>query len=309
MSKELHHIKTISQYHKIRGLDRPLHPLISIVDYKQLRVSEEDNSKSWTYGFYLIALKRNSDSFLKMLYGHQQYDYDDGVMFFIAPDQLFSFEVHEQNAVVKSGWMLLVHPDFLFGTMLAKNIKKYEYFRYSINEALFLSAREEDVLNKIVENIEQEYQSNIDIHSQQIIVSQIETLLAYSQRFYERQFITRKEMHHQVLDKLEDILDQYFTAENSLQNGLPSVKNIAEQLNITPNYLSSLLRHMTGQTTQQHIHNRLVEKAKEKLSITNLSISEIAYELGFDYPQSFSKLFKSKTNLSPVEYRNLFNKN
>ena len=309
MPVELHHIKTINQYHKIRGLGKPIHPLVSLVDYSQVKVSEKDHLKSWMFDFYLIALKRNFDREFKMKYGQNQYDYDEGVMFFIAPGQLFGIQGDGKETSQKSGWMLLVHPGFLYGTSLAKMIKNYEFFKYSIHEALFLSGREEQVLNTIVRSIEEEYRSSIDKHSQQIIVSQIDTLLAYSNRFYQRQFITRKPMNHHILERFEDIIDEYFKRENFIEHGIPSVTDIASQLNLTPNYLSSLLKHLTGQSTQQYIHNKLIDVAKEKLSTTGLSVSQIAYLLGFDYPQSFSKLFKSKTNQSPLEFRKSLNMN
>ena len=203
--------------------------------------------------------------------------------------------------------MLLIHPDFLWNTPLAKRIKKYEYFDYSINEALFLSEKEENTIIGIMHNIQNEYHSNIDKFSQNIIISQIEVLLNYSERFYHRQFITRKITNHKVLDSLEEILTEYFNSDELTGKGLPTVQYIAGQLNVSPNYLSSLLKVLTGQSTQQHIHNKLIEKAKEKLSTTDLSISEIAYELGFEHSQSFSKLFKSKTNISPMEFRRSFN--
>ncbi|RXG11425.1 AraC family transcriptional regulator [Leeuwenhoekiella aestuarii] len=307
MSRELHHINTIHQYHKVRGLSKPLHPLISIVDYSQLKVFKEDNLKSWTYNFYTIALKRNFESAIKMNYGQQEYDYDEGVMFFMAPGQLFSFDVNEETSHEKSGWMILIHPDFLLGTTLAKAIRKYDFFSYATHEALFLSEKEEQLLNTITANLETEYQSVIDKHSQQIIVTQLETLLAYSSRFYERQFATRIPMSHHILERFEEIINAYFKDEKYIEQGLPSVKNIADQLCLTPTYLSSLLRHLTGQTTQQHIHDKLITIAKQKLSTTDLSISQIAYELGFDYPQSFSNLFKKKTNQSPIKFRQLFN--
>ncbi|MBL3658280.1 helix-turn-helix domain-containing protein [Fulvivirga sediminis] len=306
MSRELHPINTIHQYHKVRGLGKPLHPLISIVDYSQLKVSKEDNLKSWTYNFYTISLKRNFESAIKMNYGQQEYDYDEGIMFFMAPGQLFSFDVNEETSHEKSGWMILIHPDFLLGTTLAKSIRKYEFFSYATHEALFLSEKEEQLLNTIIANIEAEYQSVIDKHSQQIIVTQLETLLAYSSRFYERQFATRIPMSHHILERFEEIINDYFKDEKYIEQGLPSVKNIADQLYLSPNYLSSLLRHLTGQTTQQHIHVKLINIAKQKLSTTDLSISQIAYELGFEYPQSFSNLFKSKTNISPSEFRKSF---
>lgn len=190
---------------------------------------------------------------------------------------------------------------------MAKNIRKYEYFDYSVSEALFLSEKEEAVLNNIVQNIKQEYHSNIDKFSQRIIISQIETLLNYAERFYQRQFITRQIANHGLLTRLDDLLTDYFDKENLMEKGLPTVQYISESLNVSPNYLRSLLKVLTGQNTQQHIHDKLIEKAKEKLSTTDLSVSEIAYDLGFEHPQSFSKLFKSKTALSPLEFRHSFN--
>ncbi|MFV0467516.1 MAG: helix-turn-helix domain-containing protein [Dysgonomonas sp.] len=205
------------------------------------------------------------------------------------------------------GWMLFIHPDFLWNTPLAKKIKQYEYFGYSTNEALFLSDKEETVVNGIIDNIKQEYHSNIDKFSQDVIVAQLELLFTYAQRFYERQFITRKIINNNVLNRVEEILTDYFDKEDIVLKGLPTVQHIADMLNLSNKYLSSLLKQLTGQTTQQHIHNKLIEKAKEKLSTTDLTVSEIAYDLGFEHSQSFSKLFKNKTNQSPLEFRQSFN--
>lgn len=202
---------------------------------------------------------------------------------------------------------MMIHPDFLWNTPLAKNIHNYEFFDYSVTEALFLSDSEEEIINNIVRNIRKEYQSNIDKFSQNIIISQIETLLNYSERFYQRQFITRKVTNHQILDRLEAVLEGHFNSADLASIGLPTVQHIADELNISPNYLSSLLKMLTGESTQQHIHNKLIEKAKEKLSTSDLSVGEIAYELGFEHSQSFSKLFKAKTNISPLEFRKSFN--
>ena len=242
-----------------------------------------------------------------MKYGQQEYDFDEGVMFFMAPGQVFSIEVKNHSTSKRSGWILFLHPDFLWNTYLAKTIRQYEYFDYSVNEALFLSEKEEVTINNIIQNIQREYHSNIDKFSQQIIISQIEVMLNYAERFYHRQFITRKITNHKILDRLENILTDYFNSEDLLKNGLPTVQYISEALHVSPNYLSGLLKTLTGQSTQQHIHDKLIEKAKEKLSTTDLSVSEIAYELGFGYPQSFSKLFKTKTNFSPLEFRQSFN--
>jgi AraC-like DNA-binding protein len=203
--------------------------------------------------------------------------------------------------------MLLVHPDFLWNTALAKTIKCYEFFDYSVNEALFLSEKEEDTIIGIMQNVQQEYHSNIDKFSQDIIIAQLELLLNYADRFYHRQFITRKITNHALLDRLEDLLNNYFNSNILAKQGLPTVQYIAETLNVSPGYLSGSLKSLTGQSTQQHIHDKLIEKAKERLSTTALSVSEIAYELGFEHPQSFSKLFKTKTKLSPLEFRNSFN--
>ena len=190
---------------------------------------------------------------------------------------------------------------------MAKKIKQYEFFDYSVNEALFLSEKEEEVLNNIIRNIRQEYHSNIDQFSQDIIISQIETLLSYSERFYQRQFITRKITNHQILDRLETLLSDYFNSDDLATKVLPSVQYISDHLNVSPTYLRSVLKTLTGQSTQQHIHDKLIEKAKKKLSTTSLSVSEIAYELGFEHLQSFSKLFKTKTQVSPLEFQQSFN--
>lgn len=257
------------------------------------------------FGFYMISLKRNLSGNIKYSYGQQRYDFDEGLMFFISPNQVFSFEADEH--LKTSGWMLLIHPDFLWHTVLAKSIKQYEFFDYSANEALFLSEKEETTITSIIGNIKHECHLNVDKFTQSVITAQIETLLSYADRFYHRQFITRKIINHQILNSVERMLDDYFGSDDLVNKGLPTVRSIAETLNISPTYLSALLKVLTGQSTQQHIHQKLIEKAKEKLSTTGLSISEIAYELGFEHPQSFSKLFKSKTDLSPLEFRASFN--
>ena len=303
--KQIKKVKSISEFHKLKGLSQPKHPLISVIDYSTIECVKEIQAKNWIFDFYNISIKRGVNAKLK--YGQQQYDFDEGVMFFISPNQVFGIEPIQNHTEKRTGWMLLIHPDFLLHTTLAHIIKKYEYFDYSVNEALFLSEKEEEILKDIIKNIEQECNENIDKFSQNIIISQIETLLNYSERFYQRQFITRKNTNHQILDKLEQVLSDYFDNSNLIENGLPTVHDIAKTLNVSPNYLGSLLKILTGQSTQQHIHEKLIEKAKEKLSTTNLSVSEIAYELGFEHSQSFSKLFKTKTNLSPLQFRQSFN--
>jgi AraC family transcriptional activator of pobA len=297
-------IKTITEFHQLRGLPSPEYPLISVIDVASIQHSP-DEMTSWVFDFYSIALKRNFNTRFK--YGQQEYDFDEGVMFFISPGQVFGIETSKDAVLKRSGCMLLIHPDFLWNTSLAKKIRQYEYFDYSVNEALFLSEKEEAIITSIMQNIRQEYHSNIDKFSQDVIIAQVELLLTYADRFYHRQFITRKISNHKILERLEELLTAYFNSDDLVAKGLPTVQYVAGALNVSPNYLSGLLKVLTGQSTQQHIHDKLMEKAKEKLATTGLSVSEIAYELGFEHPQSFSKLFKAKTNLSPLEFRQSFN--
>jgi len=306
-NKEISRLKTISDLHRFNQLAPPEHPLISLIDYSKVKHEADGNEMKWIQGFYTIALKRGVIG--KYRYGQQTYDFDEGLMTFFSPEQVISVQLLEEDATtnIPSGWILAIHPDFLFGTALATNIKKYPFFNYSVREALFLSEKEEAIVNGILQNIEAEYQANIDQFSQQIIISQLELLLNYSERFYQRQFLTRKVSNHQLLNRLEAVLEDCFNADSVLQNRLPTVQEIADSLNVTSDYLSSMLKSLTGQTTQQHIHNKLIEKAKVKLSTTTLSIGEIAFELGFEHSQSFSKLFKTKTKQTPLEYRMSFN--
>lgn len=300
---EPHKISTISEYHQFRELPKPEHPLVSVINFKDIKTLRDDEPKNLTQNFYSIALKRYLNG--KVKYGQQEYDFDEGIMFFISPGQVFSIE--GDKALKHSGWLLLIHPDFLWNTPLAKTIRQYEYFDYSVNEALHLSEKEEAIITGIIQQIEQEYHSNIDKFSQDVIIAQLELLLTYADRFYHRQFITRKITNHKILIRLEDILTAYFNSDAMMKEGLPTVQYVARALNVSPNYLSSLLKVLTGQNTQQHIHAKLIEKSKEKLSTTDLSVSEIAYELGFEHPQSFSRFFKTKTNQSPLEFRQTFN--
>ena len=296
-------IETISEFHRLRGLPQPEHPLISVINIDSITSAPAKNQPNWILDFYAISIKRSLN--IKYKYGQQSYDFDEGVMFFMAPHQVSGISIGE-NATKPSGWVLLIHPDYLWNTGLAKTIKRYEYFAYWVNEALFLSPKEEALIDTLIQTIQQEYQANLDGFSQAIIISQLETLFNYAERFYHRQFITRKKGAHQLLDQLDRLLTAYFNSEELLQQGLPSVHSISEALHLSPNYLRSLLKVLTGQSTQQHIHNKLIERAKEHLSTTDRSISEIAYRLGFEHPQSFSKLFKTKTDLTPQAFRESF---
>lgn len=303
-NKNIHTFSTISEFHKMSSLPKPEHPLVSLVDYGSVEYQTNEKQITWVQNFYSIGLKRNIQG--KFRYGQQQYDFDEGLMSFVAPGQLVHLAV-EKPTIKPTGLLLFIHPDFLWNTSLAKKIKQYEFFGYAVNEALFMSDKEENIITDIMQHIQREYHSNIDKFSQNIIIAQIELLLNYCERFYQRQFITRKKSSHQLLERLETILDDFFNNNSLIDKGLPTAQHIADSLNVSPNYLGSLLKALTGQTTQQHIHNKLIEKAKERLSTTNLSVSEIAYELGFEHPQSFSKLFKTKTKVSPLEFRQSFN--
>ncbi|MCW3463464.1 helix-turn-helix domain-containing protein [Chitinophaga nivalis] len=296
-------IKGISQLLQLRGLPKSKHPLIAVFDIATIKELPNHLETPLTTDFYFIGLKQFLPCVVKMKYGQQEQDFDEGQMRFIAPGQVFSYYAYPTEEINQSGWLLLVHPDFLWNSPLAKKIKQYEFFGYSMHEALFLSEQEELTMKGLFRNIEQEYSTNIDQFSQGIIISLIESLLGYAERFYQRQFITRKITHHSIANQLEALLEKAFTPEILAQNGIPTVKYISGQLNISPNYLSSLLKMLTGNSTQQHIQEKIIEKAKERLVTTDLSVNEIAFELGFEYPQSFSKLFRTKTNYSPLAFR------
>jgi len=296
---------SLVEFHAFCGLPKPEHPLISLIDYSKVSYPVNDAELKWIQQFYSIGLKRNVNA--RFNYGQQQYDFDSGVLCFVSPDQFLKIEINPEARVEPTGWLLLIHPDFLWHTDLATKIKSYDFFHYAVKEALFLSDKEEETIVDILQSIEKEYQSNIDKFSQELIIKQIERLLIYAERFYERQFITRKKSNHELVARFEQILAQHFTRENLGEKGIPTVTALADQLNISANYLGSLLRIFTQQSTQQHIQNKVIDYAKMRLSTTLLSVSEIAYELGFEHPQSFSKLFKSKTRQSPLEFRAAFN--
>ena len=303
--KKLLHFKKISDYHKLANLKAPEHPLISLIDYSEINYPEDIKEIKWRQDYFTIGLKRNIA--YKFFYGQQEYDFDEGVMTFIAPNQVMSLGENPNIDKKPSGWLLLIHPDFLWNTPLASKIKDYHYFDYVVSEALFLSEKEEKLIISILENIATEYASNIDKFSQNIIVSQLSLLLNYAERFYERQFITRKISNHKILNEFETLLANSFSNPELEKNGLPTVQSMADKLFVSPNYLTSVLKHLTGQNTQQHIQNSTIKKAKEELTITNFSVSEIAYKLGFEYPSSFTKLFKNKTDMTPSEFRRRFN--
>lgn len=305
MAKIVNHIaiNSISELHRLMGLPKPLHPLISLINMDGIQSSEKTEELHFLLNFYGISLKKNIRGKLK--YGQNYYDFDEGILAMTAPKQILSVGSEDNYKV--SGYWLVFQSDFILNYPLGKAIKEYGFFSYSVNEALHLSDKEEKMLEGIFKNIEQEYQTSIDQFSQDVMVSHLELFLNYCNRFYNRQFLTRKKAGNDLLSKMEELLDDYFKNDKLIESGLPTVQYFAEKMNVSSNYLSDMLRTLTGQSTQQHIHNKLIEKAKETLTTTTLSVSEIAYQLGFEHPQSFSKLFKSKTNLTPIEFRASFN--
>ncbi|OAQ41779.1 AraC family transcriptional regulator [Pedobacter psychrophilus] len=292
-------INSVKELHTLMGLPSPLNPLITIIDHS-ITTNNSKNQKL-LLEFYNISIKRSFKGQLK--YGKNKYDFDEGTMSFIAPNQIITVDAEENRN--NDGWSLLFHPDLIRQYSLTKTIKNYGFFSYEINEALHLSNEEEKTIETIVKNIQNEINSRLDNFSQDIIISNIELLLSYCNRFYCRQFLTRKMATNDLLSNFENLLHHYFSEKSDII--LPTVEKLANELNVSSSYLSDMLRSVTGQNTQQHIHNKLIEKAKEILTTTDLSVSEIAYQFGFEYPQSFSKLFKTKTKLTPIEFRNSFN--
>jgi AraC-like DNA-binding protein len=295
---------SISELNQALGLPKPLHPLVSLNYYKDMKPDWSRFEGGMIMNLYKISYKSNFTGRFK--YGQHFYDFNEGGMCFVSPNQVMLIDEGEQDY---GGFSLMIHPDFLRNYPLGKLIKNYGFFSYTSAEALHLSEKEKDTIFGVIKMIQDELELPIDQFSQDVIIAQIELLLHYSNRFYTRQFITRKSANHDLLTKLEELLADYFDTQKALESGLPTVQDIAEQLQVSPRYLSDMLRSLTGQNAQQHIHNKLIETAKEILSTSNLTIAEIAYKLGFGHPQSFNKLFKRKTNLSPVAFRQSFQQN
>ena len=286
----------IYQYNDRVG-NETLHPLVSVVDFSKCKAMRHSRQMM---GFYTIFLKEVKCGDIH--YGRQYYDYQEGTMVFLAPGQVVGF-VDNGKPFQPKGWGLLFHPDFLRGTSLGRNIKNYKFFSYESNEALHLSEQERGVIIECFHNIQTELQRGIDKHSQKIIIANIELLLNYCMRFYDRQFITRSNVNKDILIRFEDLLHNYFLSDKPQDIGLPSVQYCAENLNLSPNYFGDLIKKETGKSPQEHIQLKLIETAKEKVFDTSKSISEIAYELGFKYPQHFTRLFKKCVGYSPNEYR------
>jgi AraC-like DNA-binding protein len=298
----INRIESISQLMRVLRLSAPMHPLIALVDYTTVPIEMFPKGDKVSLDFYKISFKPTFTGHIK--YGQGYYDFEEGGLAFLKPKQVV---LPPEDVESYEGIALYFHPDFIRNYPLGKTISQYGFFAYDVSEALFLSAKEKEIVANLFGTIALELQNNIDSFSQDVLVSQLELLLNYSNRFYNRQFITRKAINHDIVSSLDELLNGYFKEENSLKNGLPSVKYISTELKLSQRYLSDMLSSLTGLNTQQYIQHVVIEKAKERLSSTNLSVSEIAYGLGFEHSQSFSKLFKTKTNLSPSEFRHSFN--
>jgi AraC-like DNA-binding protein len=296
------HFRSLSALHEAMEQSAPLHPLISVINYGEAVFDPEDFENGIKLDFYKISFKTKFNG--KIRYGQGYYDFEEGGMSFVSPGQILKMNEEEADY---SGMSLHIHPDFLQPYSLIQKIKKYGFFSYSAAEALYLSEKEKKAVLNIFDNIQGELNERIDQFSQDVIISQIELLLTYSNRFYNRQFITRKAVNNDLVSRMEKILDDYFTEEKSVES-LPTVEYLASELNLTSRYLSDMLRQHTGQNAQHHIHDKLIEKAKEYLLNEQFSVSETAYQLGFEHPQSFSKFFKKKTELTPNEFKQSFQK-
>ena len=291
-------VQTISELHEIAGFEKPKHPLVTVIDYSKVDVNDGPESGSFICSFYSVNFKKHCD----FIYGRQAFDHKEGTLLCTAPEQIITFN-KKKEADSPVGWGLYFHPELIRNTALGKKIHEYSFFLYSENEALHLSEQEKHTLLSILKQVEKEYNTNIDHYSHDLIISNIELLLNYCRRFYGRQFITRTNQNKEVIVRFEEFITEYFNSDELKNNGIPTVKNCADAMNLSPNYFSDMLKSETGKNTQEHIHYYLLEKAKNKLVNSNLSINEIAYELGFEYPQNFSKLFKKKIGTSPTLYR------
>lgn len=295
-------IESISKLHHLFGLPKPTHPLISIINFELLKFGNDEIWKSFFYDFYCVACKKGSSG--KFKYGQRDYDFDEGIMSFTKPGQIFSVTNVTDDPV--SGYMLIFKPDFIRHYELGKQIGSYGFFSYSTAEALHLSENEEEIILSLLYQMQNELKNNIDNYSQELVVSHIDLLLNYAKRFHNRQFLTRSAVQNDLLTEIERLLTNYLDNESALL-GLPSVQYLSEQLNMSSSYLSDMLRNLTGQNAQIYIQVFVINKAEELLSTTNLSVKEIAYNLGFEYPQSFSTMFKKKTKKTPLQYRASFN--
>lgn len=297
-------IRKVSEIHQISELPKPKHPLVSVIYNRDLKnVSQAKGVRIINHLYTIIFKPSNSCS--SFLYGRNSYDYEEGTLVFTAPRQVMEFENDNETQIDPNGWSLVFHQDLFRKSDLSNTMKKYSFFHYDSNEALHISDDEKLSIESLLDKIINEYSQVPDRHSQNLIVSNIELFLDYCLRFYDRQFFSRTNLNNDTVSKFERFLVYYYQSNQAIEKGVPSVESCAKALHLSPNYLSDLLKKETGKTTLEHIHLFLIDKAKNNLLSSSLTISEIAYSLGFDYPQRFSNLFKFKTGMSPTEYRNL----
>lgn len=292
-------LESITDLHKLMGDEKPHHPLITIIDYEKLNMQEVPINIKIVMDFYMISAKTPSPNGL--IYGRQYYDFGEGTLMFLAPHQVLTLT--EMITKGSSGWGIFFHPDLIKNSILSDKIKEYTFFTYSVFEALHISLNEKDILNSIINSIYDEIKRNIDTHTKNVLCSSLDLLLSYCQRFYSRQFITRKQQNSDILIKLENELESYYQENCQVKKGTPTVEYLSKKLNLTSNYLTDLLKTETGKSTLDYIHLFVMDKAKNKLLNSKLSVNEIAYSLGFDYPQYFSRLFKNKVGMTPLEFR------
>lgn len=295
---EIIHVETISEMTKALGLEEPKHPLIYVADATKIKPPVEMQGMRFTMGFYSVFMK---DGSCGIQYGRNRYDFDEGVLSFIAPGQVFGSDGSDSK--VKAGWGLYFHPDLIRRSNLGKTIETYSFFSYDVHEALHLSKKEEDIMNDCIKKIEFELEQNIDAHSQQLLISNLELLLNYCNRFYERQFHTRADHHKDVFTKVDELIKGYYQQNLQLELGTPTIPYLASLVNLSPNYLSDLLKKETGKNAKEHINDFIIDRAKTTLLNSRETVGEIAYNLGFNYPHYFGRLFKQKTGMTPAEYR------
>lgn len=296
--EEIVKLETVAQYNTMRGMPT-LHPLITVIDLSKAKPMP---AKTFNFGLYAIYLKELNCGELK--YGRSHYDYQEGTLVFVAPGQVLGVQPKVKTFEPK-GWALLFHPDLITGTHLGKRIHDYSFFSYDVNEAVHLSDKERGIAIDCFNKIQYELEQSIDKHSKTLIASNIELFLNYCIRFYDRQFITRDNANKGILERFEETLNNYFTSGKPHNDGLPSVAYCAEELHLSPNYFGDLIKKETGKTAQEYIQNKTIEVAKERMFDYDKSVSEIAYELGFKYPQHFTRLFKQRTGVTPNEYRSM----
>ncbi|MFT4679980.1 MAG: AraC-like DNA-binding protein [Litorivivens sp.] len=299
---EFYRIKSVSEVHHMYGLPKPSHPLITIIR-QWPQIDFDFGNTKLTSDMYLLSMKGKM-KVTTFQYGRNSYDFEEGTLLFLAPDQVATFD-NSMEALDDSGWTILFHPDLIRRSELGKSINEHSFFKYEANEALHVSEKEKLFLIELVDKIDEEINQNMDRYSQDLIIKNLETILKYSDRYYDRQFYTRSNLNKDRVAQFEAFLTDYFSSDELKNLGLPSLSQCGEALNMSGPYLSDLLKIETGRSAKDHIHSFIVEKAKTALLTSKDSISQIAFRLGFEYPQHFSKLFKSKTDLSPTEYRSL----